>query len=94
MEGVLGAMYPARELEHLKIVKAPNLLGRVHLDNFVYLPFPLSSKLCNPCPLAKGFLVRKSLRLPTFLLFQSSQIWIPAFHKQLESQSLHKFCLS
>ena len=82
-------MLPARELEYLKIEKVPNLLGRVHLDYFVYLSFLLSSKLCAIFALA----VRKSLRVPAFLLSQSSRIWIPAFHKWLESQSLQVFCL-
>nr|XP_036846542.1 uncharacterized protein LOC118966982 [Manis javanica] len=45
--GDLGASWPARRMERLKILKVPNLLGRVHLDNFVYLSFLLSIKLCS-----------------------------------------------
>ena len=47
MEGVLGAVKPARGMEHPKIVKVPKVLGIVHLDNFVYLSFIPSGKLCS-----------------------------------------------
>ena len=53
-------------MEYLKIMKVPNLLGRVYLDNFV-----------SPCPFTSTLTVRKSLRMPV----QSSWIWIPVFHK-------------
>ena len=62
----LGAAQPARGMEYLKIMKVPNLLGRVYLDNFV-----------SPCPFTSTLTVRKSLRMPV----QSSWIWIPVFHK-------------
>ena len=92
-------MWTARELEHLKIVKAPNLLGRVYPDNFVNLSFFLSSKLCAILAPLAALLLRASLLgsisdCMSFLLSQSSWIWIPAFHRWLESQSLQEFCLS
>ena len=50
--------------------------------------FPASWLLClSPLPEPVG----RSHRCK--FLSQSSQIWIPAFHKQLESQSLQELCL-
>ena len=90
--GVLGAEQPARGMEHLKLLKVPNLLGRVCPNNLVHLSLLLLSK---PRPFSSPLTARKPLRLLTFPLSQSGWMWIPVVQKWPESQSLkHSACPS
>ncbi|XP_057358833.1 uncharacterized protein LOC130683873 isoform X4 [Manis pentadactyla] len=59
-----------------------------------FLARSLTSKKSPSClPSCTWLRWRRCLRR-TLTLLQSCQIWIPAFHKWLESQCLQEFCLS